>query len=478
MSVIKCGFEIEITDDKAFIEKVAKYMETEPELVTYDNISNFIEDSIFNDFSYGSGEKSHQIRTDNQIADVARVRGIETDGGFYTSIDCDEIVEVVDKMYDEKQRGLTDGEFAKSVFDMLSKDDYKYLKDYQDTNVTFLEVQDFEKSETSFQFGGDSWQNSQAGLSDFCNSYFAKNSDKQYVYDLEIKQEGIAENWHISVDMNDKRNDYHITLVNDYIGKHIDLSTASALKELGLSQESLNMTGFINNVQSILSQAIYDVPSFDYIEKNTLYVAKFDNGDRRVGTKEALAWVRNDPNLDEIGEASWTAQPQDLQRFYKAFDRAWKEGMYAYGEFKSFYDSWVKNPEKYEPQTREVIGKLSDELAKLSVYDDLIIKNYDGQGAGNHRVGNFVEALAEIGTDFDVVEIKPKEPKNQYSYTEITVQTDDDKAFQRYDYEANRKAIKHDKYMGDGKYESIQTLSKKDVIKKDIEQQRLQKGKE
>lgn len=111
--------------------------------------------------------------------------------------------------------------------------------------------------------------------------------------------------------------------------------------------------------------------------------------------------------------------------------------------------------EKYEPQTREVLGKLSDELAKISVYDDLIIKNYDGQGAGNHRVGNFVEALDEIGVDFDVVEVKPKEPRNPYSYMEITVQTNDDKAFQRYDYEANRNAIRHDKYMGDGKYENI-----------------------
>jgi len=89
MSVIKCGFEIEITDDKAFIEKVARYMKTKPELVIYDDISNFIfvcvlkgfrEDKIFDDFSYDSGN-SHQIRN--------------------TSIDCDEIVEVVDKMYAE-----------------------------------------------------------------------------------------------------------------------------------------------------------------------------------------------------------------------------------------------------------------------------------------------------------------------------------------------------------------------------------------
>jgi len=109
MSVIKCGFEIEITDDKAFIEKVARYMKTKPELVIYDDISNFIlvcflkgfrENKIFDDFSYDSGN-SHQIRTDNQIADIARVRGIETDGGFYTSIDCDKIVEVADKMYAE-----------------------------------------------------------------------------------------------------------------------------------------------------------------------------------------------------------------------------------------------------------------------------------------------------------------------------------------------------------------------------------------
>lgn len=106
MSVIKCGFEIEITDDKAFIEKVARYMKTKPELVIYDDISNFIENKIFDDFSYDSGN-SHQIRTDNQIADIARVRGIETDGGFYTSIDCDEIVEVVDKMYAETFTAFT-----------------------------------------------------------------------------------------------------------------------------------------------------------------------------------------------------------------------------------------------------------------------------------------------------------------------------------------------------------------------------------
>lgn len=428
MSVIKCGFEIEVTDDKKFLEAVGKYYGKKPTDVGYDDVSNFIKENIFDDFSYGSGN-NHQIRTDNQIADVARVRGIETDGGFYTSIECDEIIAVADKMYGDE-------EIAKNVINFIANKDCEYVKSIQGSDLLWIDKDD---------------------------------NRRNYVVDIELPQNGEYAGWNLTfrITENKIRGVQEIRLHNDNENREIEINPSiNAVKSI------------IDEAQSVISQKYLNLPSWDYIKKNTLYVAKFENGDRRTGTREALAWAYKDPNLDEIGEASWTAQPQDLQRFYKAFNRAWREGMYAYGEFKSFYDSWIKNPERYEPQTREVIGKLSDELAKLSVYDDLIIKNYDGQGAGNHRVGNFVEALEEIGTDFDVVEVKPKEPKNPYSYMEITVQTDDDKAFQRYDYEANSNAIKHDRYMGDGKYESIQTLSKKDVIKRDIEQQKLQKGKE
>lgn len=429
MSVIKCGFEIEITDDKKFLEAVGEYCDKKPTDVSYDDVSNFIKEKIFDDFSYGSGYHSHQIRTDNQIADIAVVRGIETDGGFYTSIECDEIVAVADKMYDDE-------EVAKNVINFIAHRDCEYVKNIQGSDLLWLD----------------------------------KNDNKgSYVVDIELPQDGEYAGWNLTLYITDNklRGVQEISLHNDNENREIEINpSVDAVKNI------------IDEAQSIISQKYLNIPSWDYIEKNTLYVAKFDNGDRRTGTREALAWAYNDPNLDEIGEASWTAQPEDLQRFYKAFEHAWREGKFAYGEFKMFYDSWVKCPERYEPQKREPIGRLSDELAKLSVYDDLIIKNYDGQGAGNHRVGNFVEALAEIGTDFDVVEVKPKDPNNQYSYMEITVQTDDDKTFQRYDYEANRNAIRHDKYMGDGKYESIQTLSKKDVIKKDIEQQKTaEKGK-
>lgn len=109
-TVIKCGFEIEIKDVDAFIEKVAKEYETEPEELTDDNISDFIENNIFG--------KYDDINPKNRIRNLALVRGLETDGGFYTMVDCDKVMDRVDELYDEKNK-------QDEKMTMFSKDDVK-----------------------------------------------------------------------------------------------------------------------------------------------------------------------------------------------------------------------------------------------------------------------------------------------------------------------------------------------------------------
>ena len=112
-----------------------------------------------------------------------------------------------------------------------------------------------------------------------------------------------------------------------------------------------------------------------------------------------------------------------------------------------FYVEWAKNPKQFEPDHRTVISKLSEELEKFNVTDDLMIKNFDGEGIGNHRVGNYIESLNIIDDDFDVVEVT-----ESCNYPCIIIQEDDHDKVNRLSTESNRMAIIHDKYMGDGKY--------------------------
>lgn len=187
--------------------------------------------------------------------------------------------------------------------------------------------------------------------------------------------------------------------------------------------------------------------TLDYIEQNTLWVAKF-RSHRKIDTYDKLKPFLNDEELRDIDTVYWKEQPKELQEFYKAYEYALydlrRHDLY---KIKDFYEEWVKNPKQFTPEYKPVIGKLSEMIESLDPCDDLIISNYYGiEGAGNHHVGNFIETLQILGVDFDVVSFEEGNPNK------ISIQTDDLELLREFSSKANSVAISHDKYMGDGKY--------------------------
>lgn len=190
--------------------------------------------------------------------------------------------------------------------------------------------------------------------------------------------------------------------------------------------------------------------TWDYIEKNTLWVIKYGPGDRDCGTwdeVESRYKLRGEPAIDDEDILAPSSQPKELQEFYTDYEFARFHMGMRFENTKDFYMQWSKNPLKFKPDTKPVIMQLSKALESLDENDGVIIMNYNGDGAGNHYVGSFVEALRDLDLDFDVVYIGTR-----YNTNYIEVQTNDSESFRQFDIESNRNSIRHDPYLGDGRY--------------------------
>ena len=194
--------------------------------------------------------------------------------------------------------------------------------------------------------------------------------------------------------------------------------------------------------------------TLDYINENTLWVAKFESGYRTTGTYDEVKQYYKRDDIDEIDIVYWKHQPKELQEFYKAYEYAFSDlnrrDLY---EIKDFYNEWIKNPKQFTPEHKSVIGKLSEYIESIDPCEDLMIPNYYGyEGAGNHHAGNFKEALQILDIDFDVVSFEERPGYRGGKEYVITIQTDDLELLEKFSAKANSLAIAHDKYMGDGKY--------------------------
>lgn len=194
--------------------------------------------------------------------------------------------------------------------------------------------------------------------------------------------------------------------------------------------------------------------TLDYINENTLWIAKFESGYRITDTYDKIKQYYSHDDIDEIDTVYWKGQPKELQDFYKAYEYAFydlnRQDLY---EIKDFYNEWIKNPEQFAPDHKPVIGKLSEYIESMDTCADLMIPNYYGyEGAGNHHVGNFIEALKILDVDFDVISFTEElRDKGEIQYI-ITIQTDDLELLEKFSAKANSLAIAHDRFMGDGKY--------------------------
>ena len=202
------------------------------------------------------------------------------------------------------------------------------------------------------------------------------------------------------------------------------------------------------------SDRVPDVLDWDYIDANLVWVAHFESGYRVTGTHDEVKGYYSADDIDEIDTVTWRGQPKDLQGFCKAYTYGFYDlGRHDLYKLKDFYDEWSKDPSKFVPKQKPVIGKLSDVLSDLDPSSDLIVSNYYGyEGAGNHRVGNFIEALNDMGIDFNIIQF---DPSKDGSTAHVYVQTDNLDALEDFSVEANKNAINHDPYFGDGKYEKV-----------------------
>lgn len=188
--------------------------------------------------------------------------------------------------------------------------------------------------------------------------------------------------------------------------------------------------------------------SYQELKDRTIYYIKFKNN---YVLKNTLDKLPNDSqDTIDFGRVSWEQQPKELQAYYKAYDYA----VYELGrdEFVNhpikFYEAYVANPEEFDPPKRESLGLLSEFIqTKITLSMDLVVDNYDGYCIGNSHAGNFLEALHALELDFSIVQEYIDE-----NFARVIIQCDNQDDLINFEYEIKRKALQHDKLLGDGKY--------------------------
>ena len=199
---------------------------------------------------------------------------------------------------------------------------------------------------------------------------------------------------------------------------------------------------------------IKDIPTWEQIRDKTVWGVKYDNGFRQTGDYDTISSIaRLNEDVEDYYPVYWKGQPKEVQAFHKAYSYALytlkRNDLYV---LPDFYKAWAKNPAAFEPPMRPVIGDLLKTLNKFNENADIIIENFDGENAGNHHVGVFKEALQELGCNFDVVDVYRRDTSNPHDYHKIVVQNTNFNKFDRFGVLANDLALKHDRYLGDGKY--------------------------
>lgn len=186
----------------------------------------------------------------------------------------------------------------------------------------------------------------------------------------------------------------------------------------------------------------------DFIKDNTIWVIKYTSH-RETGKYKELKSKLNNPEIKDFDIVAWHGQPKELQDFYKTYEYAiYKLNRTDLTNIDVFYEEWIKDPDQFKADHMPVIGQLYTALDVFDPCSDLIVENYDKHTIGNHKVGNFVEALQQLDCDFNVVKVCD----DLYGFNGIIIQTDDQELIDKFSHVVNRIAIEHDRIMGDGKY--------------------------
>lgn len=168
---------------------------------------------------------------------------------------------------------------------------------------------------------------------------------------------------------------------------------------------------------------------YDYIWSNTVWVLKYDTGERQFCKPlERLRYL--DKNV-EMNIAAWENQPEELKQFYKDYEYAKTKyciGRPELSSTKNFYDEWIKNPDIFRPEKKPVIGKLSEALKDIDAETNLVVYNYDLESTERCKAHIFKETtnMAKV-FDFDVISIE-----KDADGVQITVMTDENTAFKNY----------------------------------------------
>ena len=150
---------------------------------------------------------------------------------------------------------------------------------------------------------------------------------------------------------------------------------------------------------------------YDYIPSHTMWILKYNTGERQLGRISELSKYQFDKNVNEIDTAAWDGQPEELKQFYKDYEYAnYYMGRHDLSSIKDFYDEWIKNPDAFRPEKKPIIGKLSEVLEGIGSDTNLTIYNYDLESTGKHKAHIF-KAIANMTEvfDFDVIGIAEEE---------------------------------------------------------------------
>lgn len=148
--------------------------------------------------------------------------------------------------------------------------------------------------------------------------------------------------------------------------------------------------------------------SYDYIQKHTIWVVKFDNGEFAYCTYEEILKFKDRFKIIDIDRASWRDQPVDLQIFYRDYEEFNQNTHTVY----DFYKDWILDTNRYKSSEKSFIEVLNS----LHNNEIITVLMHNRDVIGTYEVNIFKKVLKYINLDFHVIKTYDK-----YGYKVIII---------------------------------------------------------
>lgn len=143
------------------------------------------------------------------------------------------------------------------------------------------------------------------------------------------------------------------------------------------------------------------IKDYSVIEKDTRWVAKMMHG-RHTGTYEELKEYWESEDCRDFDTLAKQPTPE-LQHFWDAFYQFGQDYSFIYNAKEFFELIYSKCPYAFDkkPERRCKVTTLAEVLVKVTNPEESIMV----ENCGNHYACNWIDALADLGRNYDVINI-------------------------------------------------------------------------